>query len=60
MWEQRRKIAKLSEGIPAHIHEALYTADVCKGHVSGHGSRVMEAWAARSGVPSAGYVASWD
>lgn len=44
-WEQRRKIATLSRGAPLHVRETLYTADVCKGHADGHGSRVMDLWA---------------
>lgn len=45
-WEQKRKIAMLLRDTPAHGRETLYTADVCKGHADGHGSRVMERWTA--------------
>jgi hypothetical protein len=40
-WERRRKIARLSALVPPGNQEALYTADVCKGHDRGHGRRIM-------------------
>jgi hypothetical protein len=52
-WEQRRKIAKLSARVPPGVDEALYTADVCKGHDSGHGGRVMALLATRNPHPPA-------
>jgi hypothetical protein len=54
-WEQRRKIAKLSREAPAHTRETLYTADVCKGHADGHGSRVMDQWVVRVAQQSGEY-----
>ena len=47
-WEQRRKVAKLSGQVPPHVGEALYTADVCKGHDHGHGERIMQLWQSRT------------
>jgi hypothetical protein len=46
-WEQQRKIARLTASVPAHIHEALYTPSVCKGHDRGHGARIMSLWERR-------------
>ncbi len=51
-WEQKRKIAKLSRGAPEGGRETHYTADVCKGHVDGHGGKVTNLWRARVGLPS--------
>jgi hypothetical protein len=45
-WERRRKIDKLS-GDGSGSGEALYTADVCKGHAHGHGARIMDRWTAQ-------------
>jgi hypothetical protein len=47
-WEQRRKVVKLSRQVPPHVGEALYTADVCKGHDHGHGERIMRLWQSRT------------
>ena len=41
-WEQRRKTIKLSRLVPPEVRETLFTADICKGHHSGHGARIME------------------
>jgi hypothetical protein len=38
-WEMRRKIRKLSSG--AANSETAYSPDWCKGHVDGHGERVL-------------------
>jgi hypothetical protein len=53
-WEQRRKIAKLRRGAPSGARETHYTADVCKGHVDGHGDKVTNLWRARVGLPNDG------
>jgi hypothetical protein len=50
-WEQNRKIAKLRRGAPSDARETHYTADVCKGHVDGHGDKVTNLWRARVGLP---------
>jgi hypothetical protein len=49
-WEQGRKIAKLRRGAPSGARETHYTADVCKGHVDGHGTKVTNLWQARVGL----------
>jgi hypothetical protein len=49
-WERRRKVAKLSQQVPAHVGEARYTADVCKGHDHGHGERIRQLWLSRIAV----------
>ena len=54
-WEQRRKIAKLSRDVPLHRSETHYTADVCKGHADGHGSRVLQLWAMQIEQHRGGY-----
>jgi hypothetical protein len=46
-WERERKIEKLSRQVPSHVRETMFTADVCKGHHRGHGSRIMSVFAAR-------------
>lgn len=45
-WERERKIRKLSGG-DAHLPETAYSADRCKGHVDGHGERILEIFEAR-------------
>jgi hypothetical protein len=47
-WERERKIAKLSQRVPADVLEALFTADVCKGHDRGHGTRISRIFASRA------------
>lgn len=51
-WEQKRKIARLLRDAPPDVRETLYTPDVCKGHVAGHGSKVMNQWRARLDLSS--------
>jgi len=49
-WERDRKMVKLS-GLGAPSAETAFSADVCKGHLHGHGERVMRLLAARLGAP---------
>jgi hypothetical protein len=50
-WEMRRKIARFTaeaaQRTPTSSHEAEFSADACKGHVDGHGERIMTAYQAR-------------
>lgn len=46
-WERKRKIAKLSHQVSPEVGETLFTADVCKGHDRGHGSRIMSVFTSR-------------
>jgi hypothetical protein len=46
VWEMKRKIAKLGRGQNQNP-EAVFSAQVCKGHVDRHGQRVEEALAKR-------------
>jgi hypothetical protein len=46
-WERERKIAKLSRQVPPDARETLFTADICKGHDQGHGSRIMSVFTSR-------------
>lgn len=50
-WEQRRKIRKLSGESPGCAREILYTSEMCKGHVDGHGDRILNRWTAEITVP---------
>lgn len=47
-WEMRRKLHKLSAQITTHAAEANFSADVCRGFLDGHGSRVLSAFHART------------
>jgi len=49
-WEMERKIAALTAlvGDPAE-DEARFDADACKGHLDGHRTRVVDAYAERLG-----------
>jgi hypothetical protein len=47
LWEQHRKILRLSRNVPSNVQETLYTADVCKGHDRGHRARIMNRWTSR-------------
>jgi hypothetical protein len=58
-WERKRKIAKLRRGAPSSARETHYTADVCKGHVDGHGSKVTNLWQARVGLPGERNDTEW-
>ena len=58
-WEQKRKIAKLRRGAPPGARETHYTADVCKGHVDGHGSKVTDLWQQRVGLLGERNDAQW-
>ena len=44
-WEMNRKIKKLSEKNTSR--ETYFSADVCKGHVDGHGGRIHREWRKR-------------
>jgi len=46
-WEMKRKIAKLSKQATI-ASEAYFTADCCKGHLNGHGARIMQAFSNRA------------
>lgn len=45
-WERERKIARLSRR-QGPGDEAVFSADMCKGHYHGHGERVMRLYASR-------------
>lgn len=45
-WEMRRKVRKLA-GDDAHHPETAFSPDRCKGHVDGHGERVLAMFAER-------------
>ena len=46
-WERERKVARLSRQASLDGSETVFTADVCKGHYQGHGSRIMRLFASR-------------
>jgi hypothetical protein len=46
-WERERKIARLSRRVPPNVSETLFTAEVCKGHDRGHGSRITRVFTSR-------------
>jgi hypothetical protein len=48
-WEMRRKIRKLSDASRGAL-EVRFTADVCKGHVSGHAGRILALFEERLGA----------
>jgi hypothetical protein len=53
LWEQGRKIARLAALVPTDNTEAVYTAEVCKGHDRGHGRRIMSMLSTRTGEDGA-------
>lgn len=46
-WERKRKIARLSREAGPESREARFSADICKGHIDGHGGRVLRLFASR-------------
>ncbi|MCA1552927.1 MAG: hypothetical protein LC737_00965 [Chloroflexi bacterium] len=46
-WEMQRKLDKLTAQISREAAEAQFSADVCRGFLSGHGQRVLHAFRAR-------------
>jgi hypothetical protein len=47
-WEMNRKVRKLSAQVTALAAESRFSADVCRGFLSGHGTRVMNAFQTRT------------
>jgi hypothetical protein len=45
-WEMDRKLRKF-HAASVHVPEARFSADVCKGHLQGHGARIVAAYADR-------------
>ena len=45
-WEMTRKITRLSAQVDGS-REAYFSADCCKGHMDGHGERIMREYEAR-------------
>jgi hypothetical protein len=45
-WERRRKVHKLTREQSSSV-ESYFSADVCKGHIDGHGEHVVTALAVR-------------
>ncbi|MBI3914970.1 MAG: hypothetical protein HY327_12395 [Chloroflexi bacterium] len=46
-WERTRKIAKLSAQIRGSADDAAFSADVCRGFMSGHGQRILAEYESR-------------
>jgi hypothetical protein len=53
-WEMTRKVRRFQRAA-AEEPEATFSADLCKGHLNGHGRRILAAYddrLARLGIPS--------
>lgn len=45
-WEMTRKVQRLGQAGTGNP-EAVFSPDVCKGHLSGHGQRILASFSAR-------------